>query len=38
MIDPESKLVLVQTALRDGNDEELFALWAVLSSQLPEQR
>ena len=36
MIDPESKLVLVQTALRDGNYEELFALWAVLSSQLPE--
>jgi hypothetical protein len=35
MVNPESKLVLVQTELRDGNYEELFALWAVLSSQLP---
>jgi len=35
MINPESKLVLVQTALREDNYEELFALWAALSSQLP---
>lgn len=35
MIDPESKLVFVQAALPEGNYEELFALWAVLSSQLP---
>ena len=29
------KLVLVQTALRDGNQQELYALWAALASQLP---
>jgi len=35
IIDPANKLVLVQTALRDDNYEELFALWTALSSQLP---
>lgn len=35
IIDPETKLVLVQTALRDGSDGELFALWSALPSQLP---
>jgi CubicO group peptidase (beta-lactamase class C family) len=35
IVDPEKKLVLVQTALRDGNDQELYALWSALASQLP---
>jgi CubicO group peptidase (beta-lactamase class C family) len=35
IVDPEKKLVLVQTALRDGNHQELYALWEALASQLP---
>jgi len=35
IVDPEKKMVLVQTSLRDGNEQELYALWAALSSQLP---
>ncbi len=35
IVDPETKLVLVQTALRDGGETELFALWAALASQIP---
>jgi CubicO group peptidase (beta-lactamase class C family) len=35
IVDPAKKLVLVQTALRDGNDQELYALWAALASQVP---
>jgi CubicO group peptidase (beta-lactamase class C family) len=27
MVDPETKMVLVQTALRDGGDAELRAIW-----------
>jgi CubicO group peptidase (beta-lactamase class C family) len=34
IVDPEAKLVLVQTALRDGSDQELYALWRALASQL----
>jgi CubicO group peptidase (beta-lactamase class C family) len=38
VIDSEAKLVLVQTAVREGSDsegdQELFALWSALSSQL----
>lgn len=35
LVDPGSKLVLVQTAAREVgfHDEELFALWAALRSQ-----
>ena len=38
LVDPETKLVLVQTSLSGGTDlaaHELFALWTSLSSQLP---
>jgi CubicO group peptidase (beta-lactamase class C family) len=38
LVDPETKLVLVQTSLSGGTDlaaHELFALWSSLSSQLP---
>jgi CubicO group peptidase (beta-lactamase class C family) len=38
LVDPETKLVLVQTSLAGGDDvaaQELFALWASLSSTLP---
>jgi CubicO group peptidase (beta-lactamase class C family) len=35
IVDPEMKLVLVQTSLRDGSEQELYALWAALSSQAP---
>lgn len=35
IVDPEKKLVLVQTALGGDNDQELYALWSALSSQLP---
>ena len=35
IVDPETKLVLVQTALRDGSDQELYALFSALSSQPP---
>ena len=35
IVDPEKKLVLVQTSLRDGNEQELYALWHALASQLP---
>ena len=38
LVDPETKLVLVQTALAQGTDlaaHELFALFSALSSQLP---
>jgi len=38
IVDPESKLVLVQTAVRPGRDEladqELFALWHAVAAQL----
>jgi len=36
LVDPTAKLVLVQTALAgdDGTAQELYALWAALSSQL----
>jgi len=38
IVDPETKLVLVQTAARAGSDpaadRELFALWATVTSQL----
>jgi CubicO group peptidase (beta-lactamase class C family) len=34
IVDPEAKLVLVQTALQDGNHAELYALWAALASEL----
>ena len=38
IVDPESKLVLVQTAVRPGRDEladqELFALWHAAAAQL----
>ena len=38
IVDPEAKLVLVQTAVRYGSDQmadqELLALWAAVSSQL----
>jgi len=38
LVDPEAKLVLVQTAVRHGSDQvadqELLALWGALSSQL----
>ena len=34
LVDPESKLVLVQTALRDLGDSELYALWSSLPAQL----
>lgn len=33
-VDPESKLVLVQTAIQDGSYNELFALWSALTAQL----
>ena len=35
IVDPAKKLVLVQTSLRDGIDQELYALWAALASRLP---
>ena len=37
LVDPETKLVLVQTALAGDNPEfqELLALWASLPAQLP---
>ena len=35
IVDPEKKLVLVQTSLRDGNTQELYALWHALASRLP---
>ena len=38
LVDPETKLVLVQTSLSGGTDlaaHELFALWSSLSSTLP---
>jgi hypothetical protein len=31
---PKRRLVLVQTALRDGSDQELYALRRALASQL----
>ena len=38
IVDPETKLVLVQTAARTGSDtaadRELLALWAAVTSQL----
>ena len=38
LVDPETKLVLVQTAVRYGSDDvadqELLALWAAVSSEL----
>jgi len=38
IVDPEAKLVLVQTSVREITDsqadEELFAVWSALSSQL----
>jgi CubicO group peptidase (beta-lactamase class C family) len=34
LVDPESKLVLVQTALRDRSDTELDVLWDALRAQL----
>jgi len=38
LVDPEAKLVLVQTAVHYGSDQiadqELTALWAAASSQL----
>jgi CubicO group peptidase (beta-lactamase class C family) len=38
IVDPETKLVLVQTAVRAGSggepEQELYALWSALSSQL----
>lgn len=33
-VDPETKLVLVQTAIQDGSYNELFALWSALTAQL----
>ena len=33
-VDPEKKLVLVQTSLRNGSHDELFALWSTLSARL----
>jgi CubicO group peptidase (beta-lactamase class C family) len=35
LVDPETKLVLVQTALRDGSQIELYALWAALTAAPP---
>jgi CubicO group peptidase (beta-lactamase class C family) len=35
IVDPAKKLVLVQTSLRDGDHQELYALWDALASQLP---
>ncbi len=35
LVDPATKLVLVQTALRDGTQLELYALWAALTSAPP---
>jgi CubicO group peptidase (beta-lactamase class C family) len=35
LVDPDKKLVLVQTALHDGTDPELYALWAALAQQAP---
>ena len=35
MVDPEKKIVLVQTSLSDGNYIESLALWAAVTSQLP---
>jgi CubicO group peptidase (beta-lactamase class C family) len=35
IVDPARKLVLVQTALRDGNEQELYALWSALAAQQP---
>ncbi len=35
IVDPAKKLVLVQTALRDGDNQELYALWKALAEQLP---
>jgi CubicO group peptidase (beta-lactamase class C family) len=35
IVDPAKKLVLVQTALRDGDNQELYALWRALAEQLP---
>lgn len=35
MVDPATKLVLVQTSLRDGGDQELYALWAALTAAPP---
>ena len=34
LVDPEHKIVLVQTALEDGSESELYALWAALPTQL----
>jgi len=38
LVNPEAKLVLVQTAVRYGSDQiadqELLALWAAVSSEL----
>jgi len=35
IVDPETKLVLVQTSLQDGDAQELYALFDSLASQLP---
>ena len=35
IVDPANRLVLVQTALRDGDNQELYALWRALAEQLP---
>jgi CubicO group peptidase (beta-lactamase class C family) len=34
LVDPATKLVLVQTAIQDGSYNELFVLWSALVSQL----
>lgn len=35
IVEPQKKLVLVQTSLRDGADQELMALWAALAASVP---